>query len=115
MTSTFIHNNQKLFLLFAAVPHQNQSSATERNDGRAKGDGGTSLPGSPVPDRRGHRSDHENAKIADAQPPDHRTLQPAQVPGEAARSQETNRIAHRQRLYGKGQGQPQPVQLRCVN
>jgi len=99
---------------FAAVPHQDQPGAAEGDDRGAEGDGGAGLPGPAVPDRRGHRQDHEDAKVADAQPPHHRTLQPAQVPGQAAGSQEANRVPHRPRLHGARQGQPEPVQLRRV-
>lgn len=51
-------------------------------DGGAEGDGGESVPGQTVSDRRSHRAHHEDEEDTESQPPHHRALQPAQVPSQ---------------------------------
>ena len=71
--------------------------------------------GPPVPNRRRHSPHHEDAQVPLPHAPHHRAVQPAQVPRQTARPQETNRVSHRQGLHGERQRQSQPIQLRGID
>eukprot|EP01139_Manchomonas_bermudensis_P011356 Amastigsp_a342658_19.p2 type:complete len:415 gc:universal Amastigsp_a342658_19:1067-2311(+) len=81
-----------------APPSQNQPSPAQGDSRGGRGHVSKGDAGPPVPDRRRHCPSHENSLAAHPPGAPPGGLPAAQVPRQERRSQETHRVAHRQRV-----------------